>query len=83
MTTISTDDVIIAGQTNFALFRPAIQNSTHDSYEAIYAVDGDFSSASATAIGDLQPWWKVQLAYPVWVTRIEVISVVYKGKWNM
>ena len=68
----------IAG-TNFALFRPAIQSSTFwdswENWEASKAVDGDITSASMTNDGDAQPWWKVQLDYPVWVTRVEIINI--------
>ena len=72
--------VIIAGQTNLALFRPATQSSTYDANEANRAVDGDISSAALTGGGIRHPWWKVQLAYPVWVTRVEIIGVIHKGK---
>ena len=69
----------LKGEENFALFRPATQSSTFVfnsiSWEASLAVDGgtvDGYSASATALGDLQPWWKVQLASTVQVTRVEI-----------
>ena len=42
-------------------------------------MDGDISSVVATAVGDLHPWWKVQLAYPICVTRVEIINSIYNG----
>ena len=71
----------IAGQTNYALLQPAAQSSDFsNSSGANNAVDGDISSVAATAIGDFNPWWKVQLAFPVWVTGVEIINSIYKGK---
>ena len=62
---------------NFALLRPATQSSTHANYEASKAVDGnavDDSSCAVTGAHDYNPWWKVQLAYPIWVTRVEITN---------
>ena len=74
--------MIIAGHLNFALLRPATQISTysysqggsHYNWEASNAVDGDIGTCSMTDYIDRHPWWKVQLAYPVWVTRVEIIN---------
>ena len=38
------------------------------------AVDGDINTFSITENEDFYPWWKVNLAYPVWVTRVEIIN---------
>ena len=71
----------ITGHTNYALLQPATQSSNFSSSSgANNAVDGDISSVAATAIGDFNPWWKVQLAFPVWVTQVEIINSVYKGE---
>ena len=59
---------------NVALFRPATQSSTVAPYDASYAVDGDNSSFSLTD-GE-HPWWKVQLAEPLWVSQVEIINNV-------
>ena len=65
---------------NLALSRPANQSSTWPAYmyEASNAVDGDVDTFSATNDYDFQPWWKVQLAYPVWVSQVEITS--YTGE---
>ena len=68
---------MFSGEMNFALFRPATQSSTHLQMVATKAVDGDDlndSSCTATETGDYNPWWKVQLAYPVWVTHVEITN---------
>ena len=68
---------------NFALLRPASQSSTYSSnHPAGKAVDGnavDDISCSITADSDYNPWWKVQLAYPVWVTHVELTNRVPGG----
>ena len=72
--------MIIGGHMNFALLRPATQISTnsqgspHYDWEASNAVDGDISTCSMADYVDYHPWWKVQLAFPVWVTRVEIIN---------
>ena len=69
---------------NLALFRPATQSSTQPGYIANKAVDGNAGDVSTSAITDYfdkQPWWKVQLAYPVWVSQVEVTGD--KGKWHL
>ena len=68
------------GQVHFTLFRPATQSSTYNSsYGANNAVDGDINSLSGTALGDFNPWWKVQLGVLVWVTRVEITNVKHRG----
>ena len=38
-------------------------------------MDGDtVNTASSTDYTETQPWWKVQLAYPVWVTQVEITN---------
>ena len=59
---------------NLALFRPATQSSTDDGMVANLSVDGSSSSRSITNYNDVQPWWKVCLAIPIWVSQVEVIS---------
>ena len=60
---------------NLALSRPVYQSSTWPEYEASNAVDGDVGTYSVTSDDDFQPWWKVQLAYPVWVSQVEITSL--------
>ena len=64
----------LTGAENVALLRPATQSSTVTAYHANYAVDGDNSSFSLTY--DEHPWWKVQLAEPLWVSQVEIINNV-------
>ena len=64
---------------NLALLRPATQSSTQPSgyggYLANYSVDGNpLGTSSRTDYYDRQPWWKVHLAYPVWVWQVEIIG---------
>ena len=68
--------VVFIGNINLALFRPAIQSSTYFDWVASKAVDGDMEGrASSTSYqGDPQPWWKVRLARPVWVTHVEITN---------
>ena len=72
--------MVLVGEVNFALDRPAFQSSTYgrgSAYVASKAVDGNargFSSCSITGAGDYSPWWKVQLLHPVWVTHVEITS---------
>ena len=72
-----------ADGTNYALSRPASQSSTHHGLVAGKAVDGisdDESSISHTLDGDYHPWWKVELAYPIWVTHVEITNRLDWGK---
>ena len=66
-----------AGGKNWALFRPATQSTTlNDSpgSAASQAVDGDTWSGSTTHYSDYNPWWKVQLAFTIWVTNVEIVN---------
>ena len=72
---------ILIGSRNFALFRLASQSSTFEwsgnICVASRAVDGDTvggNAISSTDYGDRQPWWKVRLAYPVWVSHVEITN---------
>ena len=68
---------------NYALSRPASQSSTHGDYVADKAVDGnvnDPSSLSHTALADYSPWWKVELAYPMRITHVEITNTLRNGK---
>ena len=70
------DHVFSSGE-NFALLRPATQSSMWEDYVASKAVDGnavDDSSCAITNTGDYKPWWKVQLAYPISVTHVELTN---------
>ena len=67
------------------MFRPAIQSSTYEDaaglWEAERAVDGkDVGDrfTSSTDTNDDQPWWKVHLAYAVWVSFVEITN--YDGE---
>ena len=69
--------IFLAGDENFALFRPASQSSTVEGMVASRAVDGnsvDDSSVTATHNEDYSPWWKVQLDFPIWVTSVEITN---------
>ena len=72
--------LLSVGEVNLALHRPAFQSNTYGDgslYVAGKAVDGDALdpfSCSITAIGDFNPWWKVQLRYHVRVTHVEISS---------
>ena len=75
----------LIGALNHALQRPVSQSSTFNSSVASLAVDGnavDDSSCSITDVGDLHPWWKVQLAYPVWVTHVELTNRRISGEYQ-
>ena len=74
---------LYAEHMNYALFRPANQSSTLSNGVAGKAVDGisdDESSISHTLDGDYHPWWKVELAYPIWVTHVEITNRLNWGK---
>ena len=65
------------GTQNYALFRPAFQSSTWEGSVAPKAVDGnamDDTSCAITYDADYNPWWKVLLAYPIWVTHVEITN---------
>ena len=69
---------------NYALNRPASQSTSWViGMPASEAVDGDLSenSVSGTDTGDLTPWWKVQLAAPIWVTHVEIHNRAMFGKY--
>ena len=69
---------------NYALLRPATQSSTYNhNTEARCAVDGIVDgdqSISHTRRGDHHPWWKVKLAYPIWVTHVEIVNRYNSGQ---
>ena len=75
--------LFLVGTLNFALRRPASQSSTLDYREAGLAVDGNVveDHSSCTAKWDSNPWWKVQLAYPVWVTHVELTNRIDFGEY--
>ena len=74
---------MIVGGINYALFRPASQSSTiSNRWAASEAVDGiadNDASFMHTGFGDYAPWWKVQLAYPVCVTEVEITNRISLG----
>ena len=75
--------IAFIGYRNYAFLRPATQSSTHGNMVAELAVDGiadNDTSLSHTASGDSSPWWKVQLAFPIWVTHVEVTNRLHRGK---
>ena len=57
---------------NMGLSRPATQSSTDRLQDANDAVDGVTSPWAVIDFYDLQPWWKVNLAYPIWVSQVEI-----------
>ena len=74
---------MLVGGINYALFRPAFQSSTMaNQMAANKAVDGiadNDASFMHTGFDDYAPWWKVQLAYPIWVTHVEIINRITLG----
>ena len=70
---------LFIGGVNFALFRPASQSSQHAYMDADKAVDGDETTLSHTNINDPRPWWKVCLAYPIWVMHVEIFNTEDNG----
>ena len=70
---------------NFALFQLASQSSqTSPGRSASKAVDGDEATLPHTELDDSRPWWKVRLAYPIWVTNVEIVNTDDNGnrKWQ-
>ena len=66
---------------NFALFQLASQSSqTSPGRSASKAVDGDEATLPHTELDDSRPWWKVRLAYPIWVTNVEIVNTDDNGK---
>ena len=66
---------------NFALLRPAYQSSTFGNRTASLAVDGITADDLGAHTGDdYHSWWKVQLAFPVWVTHVEIVNRNDAGK---
>ena len=66
---------------NLALFRPAYQSSTYLNLVASFAVDGiTDNDISAHTLSDCNAWWKVHLAFPVWVTHVEITNRHNAGK---
>ena len=73
-----------AGNINFALLRPTYQSSTSNERVASLAVDGNMANDLCSHTGpDYQAWWKVHLAFPVWVTRVEIANRHDMGKQNI
>ena len=68
---------------NFALFRPAYQSSTLAGYEAIIAVDGiaEGDACSHTDTNQYPSWWKVWMAYPIWVNHVEITNRQFSGEY--
>ena len=76
--------IAFTGDVNFALNRPASQSTTQLDRVAGYAVDGITDNdklCSHTATGDIHPWWKVQLAFPINVTHVEITNRIISGEW--
>ena len=72
------------GLVNFARLHPATRSSTANNERvASNAVDGDPVTPSATDLYDYEPWWKVDLAYPVTVTHVEIIVNHYTGGYML
>ena len=68
---------------NYALSRPANQSSTWEGHVASKAVDGIAGSDvsfTCTRSADLHPWWKVDLAFPIWVIFVEITNRINSGK---
>ena len=68
---------------NYALFRPASQSYTLRDPVAGKAVDGnadDDSYVLHTLGNDYHPWRKVELAYPIWLTHVEITNSLLWGR---
>ena len=65
-------------RTNFALLRPATQSSTcnYADFPAQFAVEGALDDwfCAISDLGDFSPWWKVELAHPIWVTHVKLTN---------
>ena len=74
----SNSDIAFRDEVNIALQRPASQSDTYATNVAANAVDGkvEFGYRSTTENGDLHPWWKMHLAYPIWVYQVEITSII-------
>ena len=67
------DPLSATDSTNLALFRPATQSTTYSPRGASRAVDGTLARSWTHPL-DSHPWWKVQLAHPVWITHVEITN---------
>ena len=75
----------VVAQGNLALGRPASQSSTYAQHLAGIAVDGNATDDNACSItngGDLQPWWKVELANATWITHVELTNRGPSGEYE-
>ncbi|MBN1817581.1 MAG: chitobiase/beta-hexosaminidase C-terminal domain-containing protein, partial [Sedimentisphaerales bacterium] len=55
---------------NIALGKPAAQSSEWGGYPAGFATDGIFSNFTHTAMGDLTPWWEIDLLESYFINRV-------------
>ena len=62
------------GSANIAFLRPTYQSSREYGNRASHGVDGnhDWNHKAMTADNDYTPWWKVKLAYPIWIDQVEI-----------
>ena len=66
---------------NHALSCPAYQSTTQSSsFAAGKAVDRNEATMSHTQVGDYNPWWKVELAFPIRVTHVVITNREVAGK---
>ena len=54
--------------------RPAAQISTEGQSSAGNAVDGNRNICAKTKKGSKNPWWRVDLEYPLWVDKVLITS---------
>ena len=72
--------VFSADGINYALSRPAYQSTEGWGYTASRAVDGDEATFSHTSDDEYNPWWKVELAFPIRVTHVAITNRLANGK---
>ena len=59
---------------NVALFQTTTQSTDGYGRTGAQAVDGELSTFSHTNLGDLEPWWQVDLGSALWVEEVQLFN---------
>ena len=59
---------------NLALFQPTTQSTDGYGRTGAQAVDGELATFSHTNLGDLDPWWEVDLGGAMWVESVTLYN---------
>ena len=59
---------------NLALFKTTTQSTDGYGRTGAQAVDGELSTFSHTNLGDLEPWWEVDLEEPWWIEGVDIYN---------